>query len=559
MFEMFASDWRELWVGNESQESVGAIFTKPEIVELILDVAGYSAADKRLSEFPLLEPSCGDGAFLTVAVSRLIESERLHTREIDWDSPRLSAAIRAADINILSVRKAKALVVAALADAGCAHGQAKVLADNWIVEADFLLGEWPNRFEFVIGNPPYVRLEDVPKRVMLRYRELYKTLTDRADLYIAFFERGLQLLSNSGTLAFICANRFTKNKYGEALRRMVADKYHVRNYINLEHTQPFLTDVSAYPAIVVIDRERGKPTRAATLSDIDPETIAVVRRESVGKHTQKRVVSHFDSWYPNGEPWLTTSGTEHGVLDSLNRSLPTLEASAPNTKVGIGVATGADEVYVLKEKHPEIEESRQIPLLMAANVGNDGLRWSGRFLLNPFADEDDGSLVRLRDYPGVAMYLETHGERLKKRHVARNRPTTWFRTIDRIWPSLQRRPKLVIPDIQGSTVIGYDAGEFYPHHNLYFITSGSWPLLALKALLRSEIVYQQVRAYSVQMRGGSVRFQAQTLRKVRIPSLHTLSDEVLSRLIAVSECDDKEALDDAAKEAFALATGSSAK
>ncbi len=553
MLELFQSDWRDFWVGSESQEPAGAVFTRPEIVELILDMAGYSATDKHLSQFRLLEPSCGDGAFLVVAVRRLIESEQLHAKEIDWTAPHLSAAIRAADINLVSVKTAKGLVVAALNGAGCPPAEAKALAEKWIVQTDFLLCEWPNQFDFVIGNPPYVRLEDVPKRVMMRYRELFRTLTDRADLYIAFFERGLQLLSKSGTLAFICANRFTKNKYGEALRRLVAEKYHVRSYVNLEHTQPFLSEVSAYPAIVVVDRNKGKPTRAATLEDITPNTISSVRRESLGKRAPKRIVSQFASWYPKGEPWLTTSETEHGLLDSLNRTLPSLEDSGPRTKVGIGVATGADSVYVLKHLHPAIEVSRQIPLVMAADVGNEELQWSGRFLLNPFADEDDGTLVNLREYPGLSSYLAVHGDHLKQRHVAKDKPTTWFRTIDRIWPSLQHKSKLVIPDIQGSSTIGFDEGKFYPHHNLYYITSASWPLLALKALLRSDIVYQQVRAYSVQMRGGSVRFQAQTLRRVRLPSLQSLSDKIIARLVAVSQDKDQGAIDDAAREAYSVA------
>lgn len=550
MLELFATDWRELWQDAASQEPVGAVFTKPEIVELILDLAGYVPSG-RLATRPLLEPSCGDGAFLKVVVGRLLQAEQGY-KGIQWADTALDDAIRAADISAASVESARVLVVTLLRGAGCPAKRAVQLAKKWIVQTDFLLSEWAIQFEFVVGNPPYVRLEDVPKRVLSRYRELFKTATDRADLYVAFFEKGLRLLSPTGALAFICANRFTKNKYGEALRRFIASEYHVRHYINLEHTQPFLTDVSAYPAIIVLDRAKGKPTRAGTLDDIEPPTLRAVRAEALGKPRPKRAIAQFESWYPHGEPWLTTCDEEHDLLARLNGSLPVLEESAPGTKVGIGVATGADGVFVLKQKHPDIEESRQIPLLLPADVHNDALTWSGRYLLNPFADSDDGSLVSLRDYPGFAKYIEENAAKLKRRHVAKSRPNTWYRTIDRIWPSLQLREKLMIPDIQASTTIGFDNGAFYPHHNLYWITSEGWPLLALKALLRSSIVFQQVRAYSVQMRGGSVRFQAQTLRRLRLPPISVLPDTLLERLSSLAATGNQAEIDDAAKEAYAL-------
>src|SRR4029079_16290425 len=126
-----------------------------------------------------------------------------------------------------------------------------------------------------------------------------ETTTDRADLYVAFFEKGLRRLSPTGTLAYICANRFAKNKYGEALRRLIASEYHVRHYLNLEHTQPFLTEVSAYPAIIVLDRAKGSPTRAGTLKDTALPTLRRVRAEALARRRPKRSLAEFKSWYPH--------------------------------------------------------------------------------------------------------------------------------------------------------------------------------------------------------------------------------------------------------------------
>lgn len=540
-----------MWRGAEKAEAVGAIFTKPEIVELILDFAGYTENGPRLACRPLLEPSCGDGAFIQGVVRRLIGNERANVGTMHWTDATLDSSVRAVDINEASVESARSLVGRILCENGCPQTRAAELASKWVVQSDFLLEHWDAEFDFVVGNPPYVRIEDLPKPVLRKYRSTFETLSDRADLYIAFFEQGLRLLSPSGTLAFITANRFAKNTYGAALRSLIAERYHVRYYLNLEHTQPFLSDVSAYPAIVVIDRRRGEPTKAGTLSSVDEKTLYAVRKQALGR--PGKVMERFKTWFENGESWSTTSVKEHTELTRLSISLPTLEDSAPKTKVGIGVATGADKVFVLKGKDPSIEDSRQLPLLMASNVTNEALNWSGRYLINPFADEGSGNLVDLSDYPGLAKYFAANSDALRRRHVAKTRPTNWYRTIDRIWPELVSRPKLVIPDIQGSSTIGYDEGHYYPHHNLYWITSDSWPLLALKAILRSSIVYQQVRAYSVQMRGGSVRFQAQTLRKIRVPFLRDVRDSVLDALIGVATSGSQDEVDDVVRKLYATA------
>jgi methylase of polypeptide subunit release factors len=550
--ELFSPKWEDLWKGIDNQEPVGAVFTRPEIVDLILDLAGYVPSAGSLSTRTILEPSCGDGAFLDAILTRLIDSERHHFGSIDWEVPSLNSAIRAVDISAASLEKARILIVDRLSGAGCPDVRAIQLANTWAVHTDFLLKEWESQFSFVVGNPPYVRLEDLPKAVLDHYRRAFSAATDRADLYVAFIQRGLQLLAPEGVLAFICANRFAKNQYGASLRRLIARSYHVRHFVNLEHTQPFLQDVSAYPAIVVLDRLRGEPTHAASLDDLSAETLTAVRRDVVNPTPTGRLVSRFPKWYEDGSPWRTTSGAQHEFLAALEEGFPSLESSAPETRVGIGVATGADPVFVLHAKETNIEESRQIPLLMAQDVRLEELEWSGHYLINPFSARDDGSLINLAEFPGLAAYLESCAQRLKNRHVAKARPASWFRTIDRIWPKLQFVPKLILPDIQPGGLVGFDPGKYYPHHNLYWISSENWDLRALQALLRSTFVLLQVRAYSVQMRGGSLRYQAQTLRRLRIPPLATLSGECLRRLSSVATTTEQARIDEVAAEAYQL-------
>jgi len=543
-------DWRELWgADGDSVESLGAVYTKPAVVDFILDLAGYSPEARRLRDFPLLEPSCGDGAFVDSVIERLVRSELHFAGTVEWGDPRLAKSIQAADISHKSILAVRKRVGSQLVGFGCPPDQAEELTSQWFVQADFLLESWNRKFSFVIGNPPYIRIECIPKRVLSRYRHLYSTTTDRADLYVAFMERGLELLDEGGTLGFICANRFVKNQYGAALRALIARHFRVNYYINLEHSQPFVEDVSAYPAIFIIGNTgRERPTLAATLSGEVEPLLKEARPELLGNAPLKLFQS-FDSWYPDGSPWISTCKGKIAEIKTLEERFPNLEDSGPGTRVGIGVATGADSVFVLDKPIPEIESDRLLPLIMAADVSNDTLRFSGHHLINPF--NDDGSLVDLSDYPGLGTYLTSQGNQLRNRHVAKVRPNSWYRTIDRIWPEWVGAEKLLIPDIQGTATIGFDRGEYYPHHNLYWIRSSSWPLLALKTILRSTFVYNQIKAYSVQMRGGALRYQAQTLRRVRLPLVASLTSSILDALALVSTSEDQRLIDEVSEGAFA--------
>ena len=541
---LFETNWRDVWEDHTPDQPVGAVFTKPEIIELILDMAGYTPEKNRLADSRLLEPSCGDGAFLAAAVTRLLSSELTHRGHIDWGDESIGQAITACDVNSGFVAEARRHVTDQLIVAGCPTARAEALAERWVEHADFLLTMRSNRFDYVVGNPPYVRIEELPERVLRRYRETFATCADRADLYVAFFEQGLRLLSERGALAFICANRFAKNLYGRGLRELIARQFHVRYYINLEHTQPFVTEVSAYPCITVIDRDRGQPTRAASLDNLEPGTLARIIGDD-------HFMAAFPSWYQDDAPWVATDQKAYLQHMDLARRHPLLEDSAENTRAGIGVATGIDEVYVLPIRQDAIEAECQLPLLMAKDITPSRLSWSGSYLANPFENNDAGELRDLTSFPGLASYFERHRVSLEKRHTAKKNPQRWYRTIDKVTHSLAARPKLVIPDIQNGGVVGFDVGNYYPHHNVYWITSDGWNLQALQALLRSSLVLEQVRANSVQMRGGAFRYQTQVLRRLRIPAVRSLSPVLIAGLAAISGSADQEQIDRLALLAFA--------
>ena len=94
-----------------------------------------------------------------------------------------------------------------------------------------------------------------------------------------------------------------------------------------------------------------------------------------------------------------------------------------------------------------------------------------------------------------------------------------------------------MPDIAGLNRLIIDEGHYYPHHNLYYITGKSVSELKILAcILMSDFIREQLSQIGICMNGGLPRFQAQILKKLRIPNISTLN--YLDKLELIEAYDD---------------------
>lgn len=494
-------------------EARGAIFTRSEVVDFILDLVGYTE-DQPLHEKRLLEPSFGGGDFLLPIIQRLLSAWRAagpNGTAVD----DLGDAIRAVELHHDTFRSTYTAVVALLKREGLSANAATALAGRWLSQGDFLLAPLEGQFDFVVGNPPYVRPELIPAPLLAEYRSRYQTMYDRADIYIPFIERSLTALSAGGNLGFICADRWMKNRYGGPLRSLVAERFHLKVYVDMVDTPAFHSDVIAYPAITIISREGSGATRIAHRPSIDRATLTTLAGLLSAQTLPKDAgpVRELARVTNGAEPWLLESSDQMALIRRLEGAFPLLEEAG--CKVGIGVATGADKAFIGDFESLDVEPDRKLPLVTTKDIMTGEVQWRGQGVINPFAES--GGLVDLGEYPRLRRYLEARRDVIAGRHCAKKAPANWYRTIDRITPALAARPKLLIPDIKGESHIVFEGGELYPSHNLYYVTSDDWDLRALQAVLLSAVSRLFVATYSTKMRGGFLRFQAQYLRRIRIP------------------------------------------
>ncbi len=502
----------------------GEVFTRKWVVELILDLVGYTS-ERDLSESAAVEPACGTGAFLGPLVVRLSASCKRHGRPIT----DARDALRAYDLLPRNLDQARSVAIEVLQCDGWPQEQIEAVTAVWLQVGDYLLMPHDDRsVDFVVGNPPYIRLEDVPEARMHAYRQTCRTMTGRSDIYVGFYEVALASLGAGGRLGFICADRWMRNQYGRVLRKLISEGYDLEVVISMHDVDAFEEQVSAYPAITVVQREhQGAAIVADTTARFGARDAAEVLEyirsgESEIVATDRYEIARLPHWFDGDESWPAGNPRQLAMIEHLADKFPPLEDSRTGTRVGIGVATGADEVFVTKTP-PDIESDRLLPLTMVRDLATGRLEWSGHYLVNPWTE--DGALVRLTDYPRLAEYFYEHGLQLKKRHIAEKSPVNWYRTIDKVNPALTGRTKLLIPDIRLTIHPVLDDGKTYPHHNLYYVVSDTWDMRVLGGLLLSRVAQAFIEAYAVKMRGGTLRFQAQYLRRIRVPRQSDLTEQ----------------------------------
>jgi hypothetical protein len=307
------------------------------------------------------------------------------------------------------------------------------------------------------------------------------------------------------------------------------------------------SDVIAYPAITVIAKGAPGPTRVAERPTIEPSALRALAAALTGSEPSP-LVRELHGVAVGNEPWVLHASNRIDLVRRIEAAYPTLEDAG--CKVGIGVATGADAAYIGLLGELDVEPDRKLPLVTTRDIVTGRVVWRGYGVINPFTDE--GPLVDLTLYPKLRRYLEAHKEEISARHVAQKTPANWYRTIDRITPSLASRPKLLIPDIKGKAQVVFEEGKLYPHHNLYFVVSDDWDLRALQAVLLSQLTRLFIAAYSTKMRGGFLRFQAQYLRRIRLPLWASVPAPLRTRLARAALGLDLSACDEAVADLYSL-------
>lgn len=344
-------------------------------------------------------------------------------------------------------------------------------------------------FDLVIGNPPWVRAEELPARSRTALAERYKwwnggtgPFSHRPDLAVAFLERGLELTAPGGVLAMLVPAKIVTAAYGTAARQGLAATTSLDRIADLTREDSAAFDAVTYPLALITRKRPPSETQVVATTLIGPGTIP-----------QPLLC---------GGPWILGAPDAGRVAERVRREGTLLGA---DFAIHLGVKSGCNAAFL----HPPAEIERG--LIRPAVRGRD---------LQPFRHSSTTPLLYPHDRlgrprrtlpPGALRHLARYRGELEARADATSGP--WWalhRTIPAsaphrvAWPDLARRLQAVPL-----------AEEIVPLNSCYFAIAGSEEnALALCGWLNTSWIRAITALGADPARGGFARFNARTVARV---------------------------------------------
>ncbi len=427
---------------------------------------------EKLRGIRIIDPACGSGAFLISAFRRLLDERKIVAREILNDNSVIDEApliadilqhnIYGVDINPSSVEIAKlalwlhsarANAPLSTLDHTIRCGNSLVGPDCWGIiarnaqnEARVNPFDWGDeRYDIVLGNPPYVKLQNLMKvdPDVVAYLQAQRAVgtyesaqTGNFDLYLPFIELGLRLLREGGRMAYIAPSLWAVNEYGQGLRGVLHRTRQLERWIDFKSYQVF-DEAITYTALQFFTRDANENVKVVIspegeMGDIDwdDETLAI---PSVSLRDDTE--------------WLMVSGEDRDVIIRLAGDCLRLDDPKVTQAITVGIQTSADSIYHLRklghntyECSPpkresyvvEIEDAILKPLISGPEAKRYEAPETNTYLLFPYEQDQKNNIGLLRPkelqsrFPKAWAYLLSYQTDLRKREGGKMDGENWY-------------------------------------------------------------------------------------------------------------------------------------
>jgi adenine-specific DNA-methyltransferase len=320
-------------------------------------------------------------------------------------------------------------------------------------------------FDAVIGNPPYIRHEELAANLKPYLKAHYDTATGTADLYVYFYEQGLRLLAPGGELSFITNNKWLRAGYGQALRRYLLQPE--RQLVELLDfgDLPVFPEATTYPNILSVRRAPAALTvRVAELTALPTDPTLFL--EIIDTATTDMPVGRLSE-----DAWSLAAAAQQELLEKLRKAGKPLGEYVEG-KIYNGVKTGFNEAFVIDTETRDqliADDSNSAAFIKPFLSGRDVKRYqrpdSDNFLL--YIDWK----FNLDKHPAIKAHLLKYQKQLSARSEAKKGNYPWY-ALERARPELQSifdKSKTVVTTFSQNAPYSIDAGGHFPNDKICVI------------------------------------------------------------------------------------------
>ena len=533
----------ELMIPESDRKVNGAFFTPDYIIDFIIREIQPKEADKNL------DPSCGCGAFLVGLVEYYKQNFNKSLKNIVKEN------IFGSDILAYNIHRTKLiLTIYALQ-----NGEILEESDFNLVHQDSLKAAWDFEFDNIVGNPPYVKFQDLSDENRSYLAKHWTTVEGGTfNLYFAFFELGYKLLKPSGKLGFITPNNYFTSLAGESLRRYFQQKQCVARIVDFSHKKVF--DAQTYTAITFLNKTSNEAIIFDRIKDNQSPEMFLEKANGSPNYLKNLNVKKWrllKTDEQNNIKIIETIGTPIGKLFD----------------ICVGIATLKDDVFFIEnclEKEGfylkntekgvfEIEKEATKPVYKISDFkSQEDIEHNTRRIICPYLIKN-GTATAIsetefqRKYPKCYSYLLTEKATLLARDkgkIAFEPFFVWGRTqgLTRtgkkmLNPTFSKFPRfLLVNEDEGYFTNGYGLYFKEPLKNTLF-TEGVNPITKIEnmdvvqKILNSIVMHYYVSKTSVAIEGGYPCYQKNFIENFNIPELSESDIQALRNFKDVEEID----------------------
>jgi len=408
-------------------------------------------------------------------------------------------------------------------------------------------------FDYVVGNPPYIRIHRLSDNQKREYESTYRSAKGLYDIYCLFIERGFGFLKDRGRLGYICSNRFMTRSYGESLRKMLAE-FDKKNevYCAIKHITDFgdsgvFKEVTNYPCILILEK----------IIKPQPATMNIVKCVRVYSPMDKllediRVHLNEKRWIAPAyeifeipqeklkeKIWILMPFEEIEIVNKIN-NIADCRLSDLVEGIQVGIQTGADKIFVIDEKIISDKKFERF-IIKKFLKGEDVRRWipmwKGYYLIYPYTIKNEEVYLYSADElknkaPNVWNYLLNFKERLSKRWGVK-KAFYELPTVRR--PDWFEKEKIITPDISNKNNFAFDnEGFYFSKGTVYGILLDKEHKNKIKyilGLLNSKLLEFYFKHISPMHAGGYFRYNTQYLEQLPIKLSQTLEEKAIEERI----------------------------
>ncbi len=508
-----ASKFREF----SSTKKIGRVYTPEPVVALILDECGFSG--KKILAKKVIDPACGDGQFLVEVVRRIIKVSPREQLRANL------AMVHGWDLESEALAKCRERLNRLIEPFEFEMDWHLNQGDSAVTALELRDLDDNHKFDFVVGNPPYVRIQHLEKPT----RELLTTSYSfcqrgSTDLYLAFLEMGLWISKLNGQVGFITPNSFLLTDAGAPAREIFGSGQNIQKLINFGAHQLF-ADASTYAAITIYGRRKSDEM----VLEFRDSSLEKLRSSSVGyRDVVGRKVWNFE------------------VEEELPGHLP-LKAVC---SIHVGIQTLADKVFIVpgsikgKSKSVtitsklglgkfEVETKILKPAIKASKLKPD---WDGKpneSIIWPYRRDSSGVMTIMSeevirsDFPGTYSYLLAHKDYLDLRDNGESNPVAWYAFGRSQHLSKVLGPKIIFPPMAEKPFFVKSSHKDLVVYSGYFIIYEG-DLQSLESALNSDRMTKWVDSTGRDFRGSWKAISKKTIENFPVPD--SLNSKSLNQL-----------------------------